>query len=45
MNDLPGHECQHKHKYIGTGAVFFHSVGLLRCVRCWGWQRIRSVIR
>lgn len=44
FNGKPGHECHHKHKSQGTDEVFFHSIGLLRCVRCWGWQVIREPI-
>lgn len=42
FNGRPGHECQHKHRYEGTGGVFFQSVGLMRCIHCGGWQRIRE---
>ena len=37
-------ECLHDHKRIGTGAVFYQSVGLLQCADCKGWQLIRKPI-
>lgn len=36
--------CRHKHQLQGTGAVFFQSVGLLQCVLCGGWQKIKRPI-
>lgn len=44
FNGKPGTECHHDHRLQGTGAVFFQSVGLLRCVRFGGWQVIRKPI-
>ena len=45
----PGHgrsvTCRHKHQLSGTGAVFFQSVGLLRCAKCGGWQFIRKPVK
>lgn len=40
----PATECPHDHKLQGTGAVFFQSVGLLRCSLCYGWQLIRKPV-
>lgn len=37
-------ECGCDHKLTGTGAVFFQSVGLLKCANCTGWQLIRKPI-
>lgn len=37
--------CRHKHKLQGTGGVFYGSVGLLQCSRCYGWQLIRKQIK
>jgi len=37
-------ECACDHQLSGTGAVFFQSVGLLRCANCYGWQLIRKPI-
>jgi len=37
--------CRHKHKFQGTGGVFFHSMGILQCSRCFGWQLIRKPIK
>jgi hypothetical protein len=34
--------CCCEHKIIGSGAVFFQSVGLLWCNECSGWQQIRK---
>jgi hypothetical protein len=35
-------ECKHDHKLMGTGAVFYQSVGLLQCAHCRGWALIRK---
>lgn len=37
--------CRHKHQLQGTGAVFYQSVGLLQCSRCFGWQLLRKPIK
>lgn len=34
--------CQCDHKLLGTGAVFYQSVGVLQCAVCDGWQLIRK---
>lgn len=51
LNDLillhtgkPGRECHHQHQMQGTGGHFYHSMGLLYCSRCGGWQLIRKPI-
>lgn len=36
--------CDCSHKLQGTGGVFYQSVGLLQCTKCWGWQAIREPI-
>lgn len=36
--------CLCDHKLQGTGAVFFQSIGSLKCTRCKGWQFIRKPI-
>lgn len=34
--------CRHKHRLIGTGAVFFQSLGFLRCGKCGKFQAIKK---
>lgn len=34
--------CRHKHKLMGTGAVFLQSVGILRCEKCKKYQAIKK---
>ncbi len=34
--------CRHKHQLGGTGAVFFQSLGFLRCAECGGYQAIKK---
>jgi hypothetical protein len=38
-------ECPCDHKLHNTGGVFYQSVGLINCVNCGGWQRIRKGIQ
>ena len=34
--------CAHKHQLVGTGAVFFQSLGFLKCAECGGYQAIKK---
>ena len=34
--------CVHKHQLGGTGAVFFQSLGFLKCAECGGYQAIKK---
>lgn len=36
--------CLCTHKLAATGGIFYHSVGLIQCNNCRGWQLIRKVI-
>ncbi|MFV1943514.1 hypothetical protein VPH49_22120 [Pseudomonas luteola] len=36
--------CRHKHKFQGTGAVFYQSTGWIECAKCRGWQRIKKAV-
>lgn len=38
-------ECYHRHQMQGTGGHFYHSVGLLQCSICGGWQDIRKPMK
>lgn len=36
--------CECDHKLNGTGAVFFQSLGILKCAECNGFQAIRKPV-
>lgn len=38
-------KCKHKHQLAGTGAVFFQSLGFLRCDKCKKFQAIKKPLQ
>jgi hypothetical protein len=39
-----GH-CKHKHELNGSGAIFFQSLGFLRCGKCKKYQAIKKPLK
>jgi len=37
--------CKHKHQLGGTGAIFFQSLGFLRCDHCKKYQAIKKPLK
>lgn len=35
-------KCKHKHQLNGSGAIFFQSLGFLRCDKCKKYQTIKK---
>lgn len=46
-SDLPwvGGVCRHKHELNGSGAIFFQSLGFLKCARCKKYQLIKKPLK
>lgn len=38
-------KCRHKHELTGTGAVFFQSLGILKCAKCGKFQLIKKPLK
>lgn len=40
-----GKTCRHRHQLNGTGAIFFQSLGFLKCAKCNGFQAIKKPLK